>query len=311
MTTSRLGQRRYKGLGFTITALIAGLGAYPAISPAGAATTGSGTMISVQNGPFGPMLVVGSGHYAGYTAYLVTSDSAGSYGCTATIMKTLPSGPGSCTGPSNDKNAEWPALTTDGAPRAGSGVQAKLLSAVQRKGIGDQVTYDGHPLYLFDQAPGAVTGEGWDEATLPPWHGVWYVVSPTGSALAWPGALTTETVGKRTVLAALMETGIGWVKYSVYSYSKGSSPTSACAGMCAVNWPPLLTNGKPGSSGPLAPGSVGTIHVAGGAQQVTYDGKPLYLFAYEGVGRVGGTIGAAGNGNGAKVAGGTFSLVSP
>jgi len=50
-----------------------------------------------------------------------------------------------------------------------------------RKGVGWQVTYAGHPLYLFDQQPGAVTGEGWFEPGLPPWHGIWWLMSPAVS----------------------------------------------------------------------------------------------------------------------------------
>jgi hypothetical protein len=52
--------------------------------------------------------------------------------------------------------------------RHGPGVSQGLLGRVYRKGIGWQVTYAGHPLYLFDDAPGAVTGEGWNEPGLPP-----------------------------------------------------------------------------------------------------------------------------------------------
>jgi hypothetical protein len=43
-----------------------------------------------------------------------------------------------CTGPSNDKNAEWPAITTNGKPIAGPGVSQALLGRVFRKGAGRQ-----------------------------------------------------------------------------------------------------------------------------------------------------------------------------
>ena len=46
------------------------------------------------------MLIVGSGKFAGYTLYLITGDSPTAYACTATIVKSLPGGPGSCTGAS-------------------------------------------------------------------------------------------------------------------------------------------------------------------------------------------------------------------
>jgi hypothetical protein len=46
-----------------------------------------------------------------------------------------------------------PAITTNGKPIAGPGVSRALLGRVYRKGVSWQVTYAGHPLYLFDQGP--------------------------------------------------------------------------------------------------------------------------------------------------------------
>ena len=83
-----------------------------------------GTEISVANTVFGPALVVGSGPYKGFQLYFISSDNAPySYGCVPGVTKT-PVGPITCTGPSNDKNAEWPAITTTGKPVAGPGVSA-------------------------------------------------------------------------------------------------------------------------------------------------------------------------------------------
>lgn len=284
---------------------------YTGATGASAASAASGTEITASQGPFGAQLTVGSGHFAGYSVYLITSDSGMTFGCTPTIIKSLPGGPGACTGPETDQKAEWPAVTTDGAPVAGPGVDAKMLGSVMRKGIGDQVTYDGHPLYLFDQGPGQVTGVGWDEPSLPPWHGVWYLVSPDGHPLAWPGQLATVTIDKRTVLAAVMLTGIGWERFPVYSYSKDASSTSNCTGTCAVNWPPMLTTGVPGVSGAVAASAVSEVKLANGTEQVAYKGRPLYLFADEAIAPQGDSYAATGNGNGANVGGGTFSLVSP
>ena len=96
----------------------------------------AGTVITTRQGSFGTMLIVGSGKFAGYTALPFHRRRPAGYGCTATIVKSLPGGPGSCTGPSADKTAEWPAVTTAGAPVAGTGVSAKLLGSVARPGIG-------------------------------------------------------------------------------------------------------------------------------------------------------------------------------
>jgi len=283
---------------------------------ANAASAGKGTVITTVSGPFGPMLVVGSGKYLGYTVYLITSDQPPSYGCTTEKVK-LPGGSGSglaCTGPSSDQSAEWPAVTTTAPPVAGAGVSAKLLGTVKRPGIGDQVTYNGHPLYLFDMSPGQVTGEGWVEPGLPPWHGAWYVVSPAGAPLAWPSTLTETTVKGKHVLGALISTLAGVKTDPVYSYSKDSSSTSACTAACAVAWPPLLTDGTPGVESPLSASKLGAIHRADGTEQVTYGGKPLYFYSRETPTKVvadDGLAFVAGSGNGLQVGGGKFQLVTP
>jgi predicted lipoprotein with Yx(FWY)xxD motif len=279
--------------------------------PATAASSNGGTEITTASGSFGMMLVVGSGNYAGFTLYFFTGDQSNQYPCTAKIVKSLPGGPGSCTGPSNDKKAEWPAITTNGAPVAGPGVNQKLLGSVNRKGIGDQITYAGHPLYLFEQAPGQLTGEGWDEPSLPPWHGVWWLMAPSGLPLPWPGTLTTTTINNKTVLAAMMLTGIGWKSFPVYSYSSDSSSTSTCNGSCATSWPPVLSEGAPGLTNPLSATNVSTITRSDRTVQLTYKGKPLYLYSQEGIVPQGMGYVATGNGNNVKAGGGTFQLVTP
>jgi predicted lipoprotein with Yx(FWY)xxD motif len=281
-----------------------------AAAPAGPGAAQAGTVITAVQGPFGRMLVVGSGPYKGFTLYAITSDHGTSYGCTTTVMTVL-GHTGSCTGPSNDANAEWPAITTVGKPVAGPGVKAALLGSVVRAKVGRQVTYAGHPLYLFDQAPGQVTGEGWDEPALPPWHGVWWVVSPSGRPQPWPEMLTVTTVGKRRVLAALMQTAIGFLPFPVYSYSKDGKRTSRCNGACARAWPPVITSGRPGLAAGLSPGRLSVLRRSGGLIQASYRGRPLYLFAYEAIAPTATGYAAAGNGNGIKFSGGVFSLVSP
>jgi predicted lipoprotein with Yx(FWY)xxD motif len=289
-----------------------GVAGVPVLSgAAGATSTAKGTEITTAQGAFGAMLVVGSGKYAGYTLYYFTGDQSNLYPCTAKIVKSLPGGPGSCTGPSNDKKAEWPAITTTGKPVAGAGVNQKLLGTVNRSGIGLQITYAGHPLYLFDQGPGQVTGQGWDEPSLPPWHGLWWLVAPSGAPLPWPGTLTTTTIGGKSVLASMMFTGIGWEPFPVYSYSGDTSTSSACTGSCAVAWPPLITEGSPGLTSALASSAVGTLARTDGTTQLTYHGKPLYLYASEGIAPSGGGFVATGSGSGVKAGSGTFSLVTP
>jgi predicted lipoprotein with Yx(FWY)xxD motif len=217
---------------------------------------------------------------------------------------------GTCTGASDDASAEWPAITTVGKPVAGPGVNARLLGSVVRAHVGRQVTYAGHPLYLFDQAPGQVSGEDWDEPSLPPWHGVWTVLSPSGRTQPWPGMLTVTTIGRHQVLAALMQTLIGFVAFPVYAYSKDGRRSSACTGSCARAWPPVITSGQPGLSAGLKSGRLGTFVRSGGTIQVTYNGQPLYLYSNEGITRTSAGYRPTGNGNGVKVGGGKFTLIT-
>ncbi len=51
----------------------------------------------------------------------------------------------------------WPPFRTTGRPTAGPGVKASLLSSIPLAGGARQVTYAGHPLYLY--APASERGE--------------------------------------------------------------------------------------------------------------------------------------------------------
>jgi predicted lipoprotein with Yx(FWY)xxD motif len=277
-----------------------------------AGRAGHGTVIVMTDGPFGAQLVVGSGPFAGYSLYAITSDSATSFGCTTTVFKGK-GGAFSCTGPLSDQNQEWPPLTTATAPKAGPGVSQALLGTVYRKGIGHQVTYGGHPLYGFDNGPGQVTGEGFDEPSLPPDHGSWWLVNPTGTFQMWNQTLTSSVDGLgATALSAMLLTGGGWHAFPLYSDSLDTSSSSACAAACARQFVPLLTTGTPGILGTGVTGTISTIARTDGTKQLTYNGHPLYLFGDEGVTLSAGGGGVAtGDGNGKVVGGGTFSVVKP
>lgn len=56
----------------------------------------------------------------------------------------------------------WPAYTTTGRPVAGPGVRRSLLSSIRIAGGRSQVTYAGHPLYLYsgDSGPGETSYVG-------------------------------------------------------------------------------------------------------------------------------------------------------
>ena len=300
------------GVGAALLASTVGFSTALITVPAGSATA-KPTTIGVRTGAFGTMLQVGAGKYAGYTVYMITSDQPPVYGCTTKPINLFGM-PIACAGPSNDQKAEWPAVTTTGAPIAGPGGDQKLLGTVKRAGIGEQVTYAGHPLYYFEPGADQITGEGWDEPDIPPWHGLWYLVSPSGSALAWPGTLTTIKEHSSTVLAALENTLAGWEVFPLYSHSGDTSSTSTCTGSCSVAWPPMLTSGEPALMNSLSASKVGTIKLSDGELQLTYAGKPLYFYSNEGVTKGPDGFETLGSGNGLKApspASGTFSFVTP
>ncbi len=252
-----------------------------AASPNGtrSAAQSSGVEIVTSTTPFGTALKVGSGPFAGYSLYFLTFDHGDTFGCTTKPVKTA-IGTMLCAGPSNDNAAEWPGLTTDGTPVAGTGVTQSLLGTVTRS-FGTQVTYAGHPLYLFDPEKGQLVGEDYDEPNLPPWHGIWYLMSPSGVALPWAGSLTTIVLDGKTYVAAQMLTLNGWVDVPVYGFSNDTPTKSACeTGSCARIWPAMLTSGTPAVSGGLDAADVSTLSTPAGTQ-VEYQGIPLYYYADE------------------------------
>ena len=71
----------------------------------------------------------------------------------------------------------WPPVLSKGAPRAGNGVNAKLLGTTKRKNGKLQVTYHGHPLYYYvDDSPGTILCQDVSE-----FGGLWLVVKPNGN----------------------------------------------------------------------------------------------------------------------------------
>lgn len=83
--------------------------------------------------------------------------------------------------------AGWPPLTlpTGAAkPVAGPGVNAALLGTTHRTDGTTEITYNRWPLYTWqgDSEPGQATGQGLDND-----GGLWYVVSPSGTAITAKG----------------------------------------------------------------------------------------------------------------------------
>ncbi len=251
---------------------------------------------SITTARYGTVLVVGGSSSGGlyrFPLYEFSGDVGKRLGCgtTKTVAYDLgakESVPLTCTGPQRDLLADvssddWPALTTKSKPVAGHGVDAKLLGTINRPGIGRQVTYGGHPLYLFDPSsqPFAPQGENFMETVkpLPPWHGYWYLVSArTGAPSPGVATLHSETLPNgQHALAALEDGNVDPILVSLYSGTVTFGP-SKCDDTCMDAWTPLFTSARPY----LGPGvdvrKVGVVALADGDYQVTYDHRPLYLY---------------------------------
>lgn len=191
----------------------------------------------------------------------------------------------------------WPPLLTAGQPTAGTGVDPAGLGTIRRPDGTLQVTYFGVPIYLFafDLGPGAKSGltngeDFVDQAA----NGIWYLVSPHGISAPAPATIGASTTGFGATL--------NFAKSSVYAFSGDSTTSSACTGVCARTWIPVITTGNPqaAAGAGLNPAALGTFTRADGTTQVTYNGHPLYNFALDFAGT---------SGQGSSAYGGTFNLV--
>jgi predicted lipoprotein with Yx(FWY)xxD motif len=155
---SRVGDALIKGGRWVFpVAAVAALGVVSAVAVAALARP---TTVTTHQTKRGKVLSAASGH----SLYMLSTDKAGKSGCT-----------GSCSN-------SWLPLLTSSRPAAAeaSGVNAKLLGTIKRSNHALQVTYNGHPLYLFsrDKSAGEISGEGASQ-----FGGHWYVVNTGGNAV--------------------------------------------------------------------------------------------------------------------------------
>jgi predicted lipoprotein with Yx(FWY)xxD motif len=302
--------------------VITGFTALVVSEPAAASNGGSkstDTVIAAESSPYGKVLAVGSGNFTGYSVYQFDRNSVSA--CNATTVVTVMGHPLTCAGPETDTNADWPIVSTVGKPVAGKGVNPKLLGTTYRRDLKEeQVTYAGKLLYLFDMQPHQFTGVNFIETVLPlpPWHGLWALVSPKdGSQVTGSITVTTQTQPTGgSALAADMFQGVGTTAVIVYTYSGDTKGHSNCSGACALEWPPVLSSEVPHVSG-LPSSTLGTIKRSDGRTQITYEGHPLYFYSGE-VPRLNPSTGnpldpvAIGSGNGLSGPKhkGTFSIVA-
>jgi predicted lipoprotein with Yx(FWY)xxD motif len=159
MTRTRSITFLASGAALLLVALaVAGCGSSGSSSSSAPPTTSSGRQatVGISSTGLGKILVNSQGR----TLYLFGKDSGTTSACT-----------GACAG-------NWPPLRANGKPTLGSGASASLVATIERSDGERQVTYNGHPLYLFkgDQQPGDTKGEG-----LTAFGGTWYVLSSSGN----------------------------------------------------------------------------------------------------------------------------------
>jgi predicted lipoprotein with Yx(FWY)xxD motif len=127
-----------------------------ASAPAKTVSGQAATIGTASEGNLGTILVDSQGR----TLYLFQKDSGTKSACS-----------GACA-------SAWPPLRDSGKPTAGSGLNASLVGSIPRSDGMPQVTYNGHPLYLFsgDQKTGDTNGQG---STA--FGGGWFALNSAGN----------------------------------------------------------------------------------------------------------------------------------
>ena len=130
--------------------------ASPPKTPSGASAT-----VGVANTSLGSTLVNSQGH----TLYLFKADVGTKSACS-----------GACA-------TAWPPLLAAANASVGAGLSASKLGTATRSDGSKQVTYNGHPLYLFikDKKPGDVTGQG-----VTAFGAAWFALTPSGNQASSP-----------------------------------------------------------------------------------------------------------------------------
>jgi predicted lipoprotein with Yx(FWY)xxD motif len=130
---------------------------------AGASTpktsTGHAATVGVAGTGIGNVLVDSQGR----TLYLFAKDQGTTSACSAACATA------------------WPPLRASGKPVAGTGVKSSLLGTTKRSDGKPQVTYNGHPMYLYvgDQKAGDTSGQG-----IMAFGAGWFALTASGTQIS-------------------------------------------------------------------------------------------------------------------------------
>ena len=143
-------------LGLTVLAFLAFAGVGAAVASGGSSARPAA--VASGSSALGRIIVDSRGR----TLYLFEKDRRGASACSGVCL------------------AYWPPLLTSGTPTVIKGAKPSLLGKIRRADGTRQVTYAGHPLYLFsgDTARGQTNGEG-----LKDFGAAWYVLMPSGTKI--------------------------------------------------------------------------------------------------------------------------------
>jgi predicted lipoprotein with Yx(FWY)xxD motif len=124
-------------------------------------SSGASASVGVANSSLGSILVNSTGR----TLYLFKADVGTKSACS-----------GACA-------TAWPPLLATGKPTAGTGLTASRLGTVTRSAGSRQVTYNGHPLYLFikDKKAGQTNGQD-----VTAFGAAWFALTPSGNQASAP-----------------------------------------------------------------------------------------------------------------------------
>jgi predicted lipoprotein with Yx(FWY)xxD motif len=141
----------------TTPAGAAAAGTSTGAEPAPAESGGSGTTVQVSSSDYGQILFDGENQ----AIYLFEKESGPTSECYDECANA------------------WPPVLTKGEPQVGKGADASLLGTTKRDDGTTQVTYNGHPLYYYeDDGPGEVLCQNVNE-----FGGLWLVVDAKGEAI--------------------------------------------------------------------------------------------------------------------------------
>jgi predicted lipoprotein with Yx(FWY)xxD motif len=120
-------------------------------------TTATAVLITSKHGKLGTILAAGPKQR---TVYLFEGDKGTGSSCHGACPQV------------------WPPVTSTGEPKSAGGAMAAHLGTITRPDGTKQVTYAGHPLYLFarDGDKSDAYGQGVNS-----FGASWYVISPSGS----------------------------------------------------------------------------------------------------------------------------------